>query len=558
MISNVARAAVARAAPGRGPRAAHSIPVRRRAIEDPDRNLRYHSGMLIEDADAAGRAYAAETPRAHQKAFGQYLTPPPIAGYMARRAELPLQSQSTVRILDPAAGSGTLAIAACEALANLAAPPKTVQLVAYELDRELAQVLRSVLRKAKRRLAPRIQLNWTVVEKDFVLQNASVLTEDLFEEERGGFDLVIANPPYFKVAKSDPRAVACAALVHGQPNIYAFFMGISARLLRPGGQFCFITPRSWASGPYFEHFRREFFRIIRPTAIHLFDSRTASFSRDEVLQEIMITWGIRDDNWLARGSPERIEMTTSEGAHDLEDAKRRTLHLDDLLDPRDKHVILKLPASEADDEVVELVHSWKGSLAAHGLKISTGPVVHFRALEHLLPEAAPSAVPLLWLSHVRAMQVRWPLGLAKKCEYIRESKESAYILVPNMNYVLLRRFSAKEEARRLVAAPYFAIEGFNTVGLENHLNYIYRPSGTLSEDEAWGLSALLNSATLDRYFRCVNGNTQVSATELRAMPLPELKVIKNIGRRVRGCTGLEKVDLIVGEFLGEVPRAAVA
>lgn len=514
--------------------------------------------LLIEDADAAGRAYAAETPRTHQKSFGQYLTPPLIAAWMARRAEMPLEGQSMVRILDPAAGSGTLAVAACEALASLPNPPTTVQVVAYELDGELAQVLRSVLRSAQKRLAPRIRLRWTVIERDFVLENAGVLTEDLFEAERGGFDLVIANPPYFKVSKSDPRAVACKALVHGQPNIYAFFMGISARLLRPGGQFCFITPRSWASGPYFEHFRREFFRVIRPTAIHLFDSRTASFSRDEVLQEIMITWGIRDDDWCARETAERIEMTTSEGARDLEHARRRTLHLDDLLDPRDKHLILKLPASEEDDEIVELVHTWEGSLAAHGLKISTGPVVHFRALEHLLPESAPDAVPLLWLSHVRAMQVRWPLGLAKKCEYIRESEESAYILVPNKNYVLLRRFSAKEEARRLVAAPYFPLGGFNTVGLENHLNYIYRPSGTLSDDEAWGLAALLNSATLDRYFRCVNGNTQVSATELRAMPFPDLKVIKNIGRRVRGCTDLEKIDAIVGEIIADIPRAAVA
>jgi adenine-specific DNA-methyltransferase len=41
------------------------------------------------------------------------------------------------------------------------------------------------------------------------------------QSEKNSFDLVIANPPYFKIPKSDPRAQAAAAIVHGQPNIYA-------------------------------------------------------------------------------------------------------------------------------------------------------------------------------------------------------------------------------------------------------------------------------------------------------------------------------------------------
>ena len=45
----------------------------------------------------------------------------------------------------------------------------------------------------------------------------------------------------------------------------------------------------------------------------------------------------------------------------------------------------------------------------------------------------------------------------------------------------------------------------------------------------YGISALLNSTFLDRYFRISNGNTQVSATELRAMPLPAEQDIRSIG-----------------------------
>ena len=68
---------------------------------------------------------------------------------------------------------------------------------------------------------------------------------------------------------------------------------------------------------------------------------------------------------------------------------------------------------------------------------------------------------------------------------------------------------------------------------ENHLNYVHRPGGALSEDEAWGLAALHNSRLLDTWFRAVNGNTQVSATELRAMPLPAHGTNVALGQRVK-------------------------
>jgi adenine-specific DNA-methyltransferase len=100
--------------------------------------------------------------------------------------------------------------------------------------------------------------------------------------------------------------------------------------------------------------------------------------------------------------------------------------------------------------------------------------------------------------------------------------------------VLLRRFSSKEEERRLVAAPLPREQlGTALVGLENHLNYIHRPNGELSVNEAWGLAVLYNSSILDLYFRAMNGSTQVSATELRTMPLPSLDVIRQIGRLAR-------------------------
>jgi adenine-specific DNA-methyltransferase len=116
------------------------------------------------------------------------------------------------------------------------------------------------------------------------------------------------------------------------------------------------------------------------------------------------------------------------------------------------------------------------------------------------------------------------------------------LLVPTANYVLLRRFSAKEEPRRLTAAPLLARDCSTThIGLENHLNYICLPREGLATEEARGLAALLNSQVLDEYIRVVSGNTQVSATELRALPLPSRGFIVRLGRIADDAAKVERL-----------------
>jgi len=100
--------------------------------------------------------------------------------------------------------------------------------------------------------------------------------------------------------------------------------------------------------------------------------------------------------------------------------------------------------------------------------------------------------------------------------------------------VLLRRFSAKEERRRLIAAPLLAGQlDADWIGIENHLNYVHRPGSSLTEEEAVGLAVIYNCELMDTYFRVLNGSTQVSATEIRKIPLPPLEVIREIGHRAK-------------------------
>lgn len=471
-----------------------------------------------------------------QRDLGQFFTDPSIAAFMADSLCDRLPSKNThLRILDPGAGTGILACAVAEEICARRMA-NSIEIVAYEVDQSLNRVLASSLDNAKLWLAERfIPCEYQVIQDDFILANSGHLERQrsllhVDDSQRGTFDCIIMNPPYFKISKNDPRAVAALSVVHGQPNIYALFMAVAAAMLSPQGCFVSITPRSFAAGPYFSRFRQTFFSMLQPVALHLFGSRRDAFSEDAVLQENVIL--------VARSVPEhhaheKVIVTSSMGIEDLGDATKVEVCPDMVIDHSSTSKILHIPVNSADVQLLEYFRRWDGSLRDYGLEISTGPVVPFRSTEYLRSQADHTTVPLLWMHHVHPMAVSWPQRECNKPQYISNVDSSARLLVPDQTYVLLRRFSSKEQDRRLTAAPLFAGElGYGFIGIENHLNYIYGRVEQLTEEVAYALAALLNSELFDRYFRIFNGNTQVSATELRQMPLPSLSKIEKLGRLI--------------------------
>jgi len=74
----------------------------------------------------------------------------------------------------------------------------------------------------------------------------------------------------------------------------------------------------------------------------------------------------------------------------------------------------------------------------------------------------------------------------------------------------------------------------------------------LSNIKAYGLAAIFNSSFMDKYFRCISGNTQVNATEIRVMKFPSREQVKEIGACAQKLKTIEtsEIDLIVNPVLG--------
>jgi adenine-specific DNA-methyltransferase len=115
---------------------------------------------------------------------------------------------------------------------------------------------------------------------------------------------------------------------------------------------------------------------------------------------------------------------------------------------------------------------------------------------------------------------------AKKPEWFHtEPSVAAKLLVPGGAYVLIKRFSAKEERRRVVAAVW---ESEQPAAFDNKLNYVHDSGHGLDASVARGLSVYLNSTRLDDYFRVFSGHTQVNATDLRQMRFPSLAQLRDL------------------------------
>lgn len=495
---------------------------------------------MISFAHESGLAATQKLAREEQKQWGQFMTPPAIAKVMAARTCARLPWKKMVRVLEPAAGTGVLAAAVIQELLRQDELPQQICVQMFELDERFQPILKR-LADRMRREGERVGVNIKVSIRieDFLLSDLAC--------DKPLFDLVIANPPYFKLNKKDERATRHSYAVYGQPNIYGLFMAACSRVLKPGGRWCFITPRSWTNGPYFSLARRQMLLHLHIDAMHVFESRQEHFTDDEVLQEAMITWATAQS-----GNANPIILSTSAGIRDLDRSVLQTLPACEIIS-EDADSTISLPTQEN----LGAFHNFTATLASHGLKVSTGPVVAFRAAHHLSEAPKRAAVPLLWMQHVRHMRIQWPIQ--KKREHIAANAETAWMLVPNANMVVLRRFSPKEDIRRITAAPYIggSIPG-SVLGLENHTNYIYRPGGQVGTDEAKGLAAYLNSFYVDSYLRQVSGNTQVNAADLRSLPLPALSQLIEIGRQLSTVSTLTKADSAVDHVLGVRQKAVIA
>ena len=437
----------------------------------------------------------------------------------------PIPSTRSIRLLDPGAGIGILTAAFVDYLCSGKIPYR-IDIDAYEIDSLMRSYLEKNLELCKATAAQgNSVVDWRVLSEDFIV-DASGKTSSLngiWPERVNKYTHCIMNPPYKKMSSSS-RHRACLRVAGIETvNLYSAFVALSLLLLEKGGYLVAILPRSFCNGPYYRSFRKLILKHAAVRRIHLFGSRCKAFREDKVLQEniiLVLEKEGRQGNVVVSNSTDDTLADISSTDHPFGKIVREN----------DKEFFIHVPVSPG-------VGFPGGERAFHytlsqvGLQVSTGPVIDFRLHDQLRKIPGSGTVPLLYPCHFKGQCMQWPVEGGKKPNAILFNHDTKKWLYPNGFYTVVRRFSSKEEKRRIVAGVvdpkvFGEIQG---LGLENHLNVFHNNKEPLAEKLARGLSVFLNSRIVDEYFRQFSGHTQVNATDLRLMNYPSRKTLIRLG-----------------------------
>jgi adenine-specific DNA-methyltransferase len=306
-------------------------------------------------------------------------------------------------------------------------------------------------------------------------------------------------------------------------NLYSAFVALAVALLAKGGQIVAIVPRSFCNGPYYRPFRDFILERTAIRHIHLFESRNKAFKDDQVLQENVILRLERSD----LQGPVTITTSTDDSFSDLATHEHP---FERIIFPDDPERFIRIPTS-LDKSAIELSPAVRCTLTGLGINISTGPVVDFRLKEFLRDMPEEDTVPLVYPGHLSITGTVWPVQGFKKPNAIVRNEVTEKWFYPNGYYCAVRRFSSKEEKRRIVASVVEpeAFGDHTAVGFENHINLFHDNKRGLPEPLARGLAVFLNTTAVDQHFRRFNGHTQVNATDLKLMKYPSREALIELG-----------------------------
>lgn len=454
--------------------------------------------------------FMASVPKSIRKKYGQFFTNVTTAKFMAALFDFDL-SKSKLCILDAGAGSGILSVAVIDKLINDGYKGE-IHLTCYETDEQVLSLLKINLDLIKSKYG----IHYEIIQANYITSQ-TFENSSLFDDENKVYDYIIGNPPYLKISKDANEAKIMSNVCYGTPNLYFLFWAMGIHNLKYGAELVYIVPRSWTSGAYFKQFRQYLFANCVITDMHLFESRDKVFDGESVLQETIV---VKVKKTTER--PKFINITSSPTST-FEDVVKFSAPYGTIVA---QNQFVYLVTNEKDVKVLNQINHFDTTLPDINMRMQTGIIVDFRTREVLRNQLEDNSYPLFYSQHIKGGRVIWPLG--KEGEVIKTDRKG--YLQENSDFLMVKRFTSKEEERRLQCGIYLKkkYSQFPYISTQNKINFIKCDSPCVT----YGLYVLLNSSLYDDYYRILNGATQVNSTEINQMPIPERRIIEEMGREL--------------------------
>jgi len=486
--------------------------------------------------------YTTMLPDSLRSRLGIYYTPPALSARLLDMASEAGTDWETCSVLDPACGGGAFLGPAALRMtaARRGQEPRRIlasiaeRLRGFEIDPFAAWLSQTFLE---------IALAGLCAAADLRLPQVVSVCDSLEQKPAGdAFDLVIGNPPYGRVRLSPQLRQRYRRSLYGHANLYGLFTDLALRWSAPGGVIAYVTPTSFLAGEYFKALRALLAAEAPPAAVDFIEARKGVF--EDVLQETMLA-AYRRGGEAGTAAVHYVAVSPSGDAH--------VSPAGDFELPIKHSAPWLLPRHPDQAALIARMADMPSRLADWDYKVSTGPLVWNRHKSQLRNRPGKGCLPLVWSEAIAGPGRFVHRAEKKNHEPFFKLEEGDDWLRIDKPCVLLQRTTAKEQSRRLIAAP-LPEELFDEHGglvVENHLNMVRSLNGAPKVSHN-AVSAVLNSEIVDLAFRCISGSVAVSAFELEALPLPSLEQMGTIEKLIARQANPETVERrLRAIYLGE-------
>lgn len=380
--------------------------------------------------------YIMKSDPTKRASLGQFFTPRSLRERLLNR----LPRLHKPRVLDPACGTGEFLLSARDYFVE-------PELYCWEIDEELAKIAEKVVPEAK-------------------VEVVNSLSKPFREE----FDVVLGNPPYYEFKPNGDIRAKYGEILYGRTNIYALFVYLGIRLLKPNGYLAFVVSSSMNNGAYFKRLRDY---ILKTCDI-------------EYLEKIEDPYVFSDPKYAVNHTFQLLVLRK------LNNTGRYVFRRNGITVFTEKYVQLK--------EIFEKSYT----LRQLGFRVQTGRVV-WNQNKDKLTHNPEEGILLIWSHNIQKGRLVLNNN-PRKPQYIKWDASKA-----DKGPAIVVTRVVGHPSRAVIEAA-LVPPGVSFVA-ENHVNVIYPPPGTGMETLE-DIVKQLNSNEVVSVVREIVGNTQVSKTEL--------------------------------------------
>ena len=471
------------------------------------------------DLEFFSNFYEKSLNKTFKKLLGQFYTPQNIVIRMVQTLEI----NKDTNIIDPACGAGIFVTKIIDKYAKKVSDMELVEFIKNNMYANDIHPFAIIMTK----INILIKIINTVEDKKVIgaflkpkqiLKNIK-LKDTLEENNDTKYDIIIGNPPFFKMDNSQLETyMQYQEKTYGQPNIYELFMYWSFENIKEEGIIQFVVPQSFKAGLYFKTLRQELSKKYIETIISIENTKNVFC---EVEQPVLI---IYIKNIEPKNKNTQIIYLDAIEDKIINNYKVKN---NKIYNKTDKSYEIYIAKQKEEYDLIQRINKNENlkTLKELGYKFANGLFVWNQNKKIIGEQNTEHTIPIVYSDYLETYKFDFNGNIKNNEKGLFCSEgEIANRFKLSGEKLVIQRTSTFTKKKRLTACiisnkfakqyPYYLIE--------NHVNFLSKidsKTEQIPKKLLYFYLAIINSDLTNWIFKIKSGNTQISATELNLLPI---------------------------------------